>query len=61
MIFFDRTTLGYNLNDIVKNYYEFNYLKKVLESKAKKNLIMKSKRINKILIGTSWLFDQKPR
>jgi len=34
--FFDRTTLGYNLNDIVKNYYEFNYLKKVLESKAKK-------------------------
>lgn len=34
--FFDRTTLGYNLNDIVKNYYEFNYLKKVLDAKAKK-------------------------
>lgn len=34
--FFDRMTLGYNLNDIVKNYYEFNYLKKVLDAKAKK-------------------------
>jgi hypothetical protein len=28
--------LGYNLNDIMENYYSFKYLKPLLESKAKK-------------------------
>lgn len=30
------STLGYNLNDIIANYYEFKYLKKVVEAYSKK-------------------------
>jgi hypothetical protein len=30
------STLGYNLNDIIANYYEFKYFKKVVEAYIKK-------------------------
>ncbi|WP_264554534.1 carboxypeptidase-like regulatory domain-containing protein [Flavobacterium sp. N1946] len=32
----DESTLGYNLNDIIGNYYEFKYLEKVVEAYSKK-------------------------
>ncbi|HSD14215.1 MAG TPA: carboxypeptidase-like regulatory domain-containing protein [Flavobacterium sp.] len=32
----DESTLGYNLNDIIGNYYEFKYLNKVVEAYSKK-------------------------
>lgn len=32
----DESTLGYNLNDIMGNYYEFKYLNKVVEAYSKK-------------------------
>ena len=32
----DRDILGYNLNNIMENYYQFKYLDEVLDSKAKK-------------------------
>lgn len=32
----DENTLGYNLNDLIGNYYEFRYLKKILESVGKR-------------------------
>lgn len=32
----DENTLGYNLNDIMGNYYEFKYLNKVVEAYSKK-------------------------
>lgn len=32
----DPSILGYNLNNIIENYYQFKYLEEVLDSKAKK-------------------------
>lgn len=34
---FDKDLLGYNLNNLMENYYQFKYLDEVLDSKAKKN------------------------
>lgn len=33
---FDKDLLGYNLNNLMENYYQFNYLNEVLDSKSKK-------------------------
>jgi hypothetical protein len=33
---FDKDLLGYNLNNLMENYYRFNYLNEVLDSKSKK-------------------------
>lgn len=33
---FDKDLLGYNLNNIMENYYQFKYLGEVLDSRAKK-------------------------
>lgn len=34
---FDKDLLGYNLNNLMENYYQFKYLDEVLDSKAKKH------------------------
>jgi hypothetical protein len=33
---FDKSILGYNLNNLMENYYKFKYLEELLDSKAKK-------------------------
>lgn len=33
---FDKDLLGYNLNNIMENYYQFKYLDEILDSRAKK-------------------------
>ncbi len=33
---FDKDLLGYNLNNLMENYYQFKYLEKILDSRAKK-------------------------
>lgn len=33
---FDKDLLGYNLNNLMENYYQFKYLDKILDSRAKK-------------------------
>lgn len=33
---FDKDLLGYNLNNLMENYYQFKYLDEILDSKAKK-------------------------
>jgi hypothetical protein len=33
---FDKSILGYNLNDLMENYYAFNYIQHLTESRAKK-------------------------
>ena len=33
---FDKDLLGYNLNNLMENYYQFNYLDEILDSKSKK-------------------------
>lgn len=33
---FDKDLLGYNLNNLMENYYKFEYLKEVLDAKARK-------------------------
>lgn len=33
---FDKDMLGYNLNNLMENYYQFKYLDEILDSKAKK-------------------------
>ncbi len=50
--------LGYNLNDLVKNYYQFNYLKTLLSSSSKKNydFVVKSYPAN----TTCYLIDITP-
>lgn len=47
----DLHTLGYNLNDIIKNYYDFNYFNEVLLKSARKkyNFEVKSIRNNEKL------------
>ncbi|MCL9770882.1 hypothetical protein NAT47_10675 [Flavobacterium sp. HXWNR69] len=34
---FDTTILGYDLNNIIENYYQFKYLDEVLDNRARKN------------------------
>jgi hypothetical protein len=33
---FDKSILGYNLNNLMENYYKFKYIEELLDSKAKK-------------------------
>lgn len=33
---FDKDLLGYNLNNLMENYYQFSYLEKIVDSRAKK-------------------------